>query len=235
MQHDDLISPTYVADLLAAAARWPDAVLCFCEMIVQSGNSSTVVRPGELLGDPLSRALTHMEKMESGPFRGLIRGSALDSTAGLRSYGFESFGSFHFLMTELALAGTFRFVGGASYFKRLTGKNLHLKWYDWSEHDKREAWASLAAGEFEIIVPAGASLEVRRGLAETAIERFITPREGRWIFCAMEEGDAAGRADMLRRVVTWLRDAKRFDPQAELGWTWEAFETHMAQRFGFAG
>ena len=50
-QHDDLISPTYIADLVSAATRWPDAVICFSKVRYTGQRQGEISCP-PLLGDP---------------------------------------------------------------------------------------------------------------------------------------------------------------------------------------
>jgi hypothetical protein len=165
-------------------------------------------------------------------FRGLIRGSALAATSGLQTTEFESFGSFHKLMAQLALAGEFRFVDGPTYYKRLHGSNLHLKWYDWSEERKRAAWALLAAQFLEVIVPAGRSLEERWQLSLTVLDRFIVAREGRWMFCLVDNSDTQGRAALLRAIVGFAQNQSELEVSAILEADWWELEKRAAQKYG---
>jgi len=174
---DDQVSPTYVADLVEAATRWPDSAICFSEMAI-SGERRVLVRDRPVLGDPISRALTHIERLDASVFRGLIRGSMLDTTRGMRISELDSYGSEHPLMTELALAGEFRFVRGPTYFKRIDQQHMGLKSYMWPEHRKRDNWACLAAWLVGVIVPVGSSLEQRRMLFEHVAQRFFAKPTG---------------------------------------------------------
>jgi glycosyltransferase involved in cell wall biosynthesis len=213
-QHDDQVSPTYVADLVQAASHWPQAAICYAQMTV-SGVQSFVVRNKPVTGAPLARALTHLERLDTGMLRGLIRGSALDATSGLLVNEFEGFGSEHRFMAELALAGEFRLVEGPTYYKRLHGENLHLKWYHWPEERKRAAWACLAAWMVEVIVPAGDCVPSRWRLLETVLDRFVVARGwlrrmgGRPAWYA-DPGQKGGAA-VLRSLVGWARRSGRFD------------------------
>jgi glycosyltransferase involved in cell wall biosynthesis len=171
-QHDDQVSPDYVAALVAAARRWPQAAVCFAKMKI-NGLQNRINRSGACLGDPVTRALRYVERLDTIMLRGLMRGSALAKTSGVIMNEFEGYGSEYRLIAELALAGEFRFVEGPTYYKRVHGKNLHLKWYDWPEERKRNAWILLAASMVEVIVPAGASLEERWRLLEVVLERFL--------------------------------------------------------------
>ena len=173
-QHDDQVSPSYVADLVDAAQRWPSAAICYSEMRL-SGTQNRVVRTPSTLGDPVTRALTHVNRLEASPLRGLIRGAALDSTDGLLVNEFESFGSEHRFMAQLALAGEFRFVGGPTYYKHLHGGNLHLKWYDWTADRRRAAWFALGAWTIKVVVPAGSTVDARLELFRAILKRFLVP------------------------------------------------------------
>jgi Glycosyl transferase family 2 len=181
-QHDDQVSPTYVADLVNAAVRAPHAAICFAKMEF-SGLRTMVQRGSPLSGPPIRRALAYLEDMDFVPLRGLIRGSALASTSGLLLSDFDPFDSFGTelrLMAELALSGEFLFVPGPTYYKRMHGSNLHLKREKWSEQQKQRAWACLGAWMVEVIAPAGRSLEERRRLFDIVLDRFVVPGDDPW-------------------------------------------------------
>lgn len=226
-QHDDSISPTYVADLLAAAARWPEAAVCFAQMEVSdSGAVTAMVRQEPLLGSSVERALTHMQRLDTSMFRGLIRGSALDATHGLLPSEFDSYAAFHRLTAELALRGEFRFVDGPTYYKRLHGENLHLKWYHWSEPQKRAAWASLATAMVEVIVPVPVAIAERWRVLHTVLDRFLIMRPGRFMFTVIDNDDL--RSATLGEIAGRLRRDGRFDP-ACLETSWEELESRAAR------
>ena len=171
-QHDDQVSPDYVAALVAAARQWPQASVFFSNMKI-TGLQNRINRSGACLGDPVTRALRYMERLDTIMLRGLMRGSALTKTYGVVSNEFEGYGGEYRLLAELALAGEFRFVEGPTYYKRVHGKNLHLKWYSWPQERKRGAWIALAASMIEVIVPAGASIDERWVLLFAVLERFL--------------------------------------------------------------
>jgi hypothetical protein len=128
-QHDDQVSPTYVADLVEAALRKPDAAICFAE-VHTTGLRTMVNRGFQLSGPRDERVQAYLETMDCLPFRGLIRGSALASTSGLLLSDFDPFDSYGTemrFMAELAIWGEFCFVPGPIYYKRLHDENLHLK------------------------------------------------------------------------------------------------------------
>jgi GT2 family glycosyltransferase len=181
-QHDDQVSPDYVASLVEAAIRNPDAAILFAE-IEFSGLRSMVQRGSEILGSPVERALSYLHSMDYVPLRGLMRGSALETTSGLLLSDFDPFDSFGTefrLMAQLALAGEFRFVPGPTYYKRMHGSNLHLKRENWSDHHKQRAWACLSAWMVEAIAPAGRDAEQCRELFHAVLDRFVVARDDRW-------------------------------------------------------
>jgi glycosyltransferase involved in cell wall biosynthesis len=196
-QHDDLISPTYVADLVAASARWPDTAICFAKLQF-TGRRDDVISPPSNVGDPATRALNHLRSLDWVPFRGLIRGSALDKTAGLLLSDFDPFdslGTEHRLMAELALLGEFRFVEGPTYFKSWHGDNLSGKRDAWSREHWIAANACFAAWMIEVIVPAGAAVRERRQLFRITIDRF-----------------AGGHGPLERMRSVWRRHPKALAP-----------------------
>jgi glycosyltransferase involved in cell wall biosynthesis len=173
-QHDDLISPTYIADLVEASARWPEAVICFSKLQF-TGQQDWEISSPSLFGDPMARALSHLRRLDWVPFRGLIRGSALDKTSGLLLSDFDPFdslGTEHRFMAELSLLGEFRFVAGPVYFKSWHGENLSIKRQRWSREHWITASACFAAWMIEVIAPAGAAVQERRRLFKIALERF---------------------------------------------------------------
>ncbi len=226
-QHDDTVSPDYVASLVAAAKRWPEASILFSEMELR-GPRTVMFRDPSLVGDRATRGFTYLERLNTSMFRGLMRGSALEATAGLRISEFDSFGSDMALMAELALAGEFRFVEGPVYLKNIHGKNLQLKFGTWPEATKRAAWASFGAWMMEIFVPIGASPDERWHLFDTVLERFLVARGlrnwrgARWLFSKGRRMEAAADAnrsptlrllDGLRRsghIDGWIRRRSRF-------------------------
>jgi hypothetical protein len=178
-QHDDQVSPTYVADLVEAALRYPDAAICYAE-VQTSGVTNQLMRGLPLLGQPIERVLTCLKFMDHAAFRGLIRGTALARSSGLLLSDFDPFDSYgtemRFLM-ELALIGEFRFVPGPTYYKRLHGANLYLKREKWPQHKKQLAWACLAAWAVEVIAPAGQSQAERRRMFDMVLDRFLVPSD----------------------------------------------------------
>lgn len=176
-QHDDQISPTYIADLVEAATRYPNAAICYAK-VQTTGITCQVMRGVPLLGQPVERVLTCLKFMDHTAFRGLIRGTALARTSGLLLSDFDPFDSYgtemRFMM-ELALLGEFRFVPGPIYYKRLHGENLYLKREKWSEQQKQRAWACLTAWIVEVIVPAGQNQEERRRMFDRVLTRFLVP------------------------------------------------------------
>jgi hypothetical protein len=120
-QHDDRVSPTHVADLVEAAIRSPGAAVCFAKMD-WSGDSNFTQFGFSLTGSPVKSALAYLESLDTSPYRGLLRSSALARTSGLLLSDFDPFdssGTEIRLLAELAIQGDFRFVPGPTYYKRI--------------------------------------------------------------------------------------------------------------------
>lgn len=226
-QHDDLISPTYIADLVSAATRWPDAVICFSKVRYTGRRQGEISCP-PLLGDSKSRVLEYLSRLDWIPFRGLIRGSALDKTSGLLLSDFDPFDSYGTemrFMAELALLGEFRFVEGPTYFKNMHGENLSAKRAGWSIEHLVAARACLAAWMIEVIAPAGKSVRENRHLFRVTLERFAVRRlPSKWIPTAYDwlrrrtdtealrtVWNGLKRSVPLRRAVTSLVRSGRFN------------------------
>jgi GT2 family glycosyltransferase len=210
-QHDDQISPTYVADLVAAAGRAPHAAVCFAQM--RSSGVQDFVTSGFPLSDAtgIDRVRAYLETLDCVPFRGLIRSSALATTAGLLLSDFDPFDSYGTemrFMAELALWGNFVYVPGPIYFKRLHGENLHLKRGSWSDEKRMISWASLAAWMIEVIAPAGRSVEERRQLFGVVLDRFIVPHAPlKWVRAPARllSGTSANVLAPLRSLLAWIK------------------------------
>ncbi len=260
-QHDDLISPTYIADLVRAAERWPESVLCFSRLRYVGARSWEVAVPS-VTGDRMARVLSYLRRLDWVPFRGLIRGSALDKTSGLLLSDFDPFdslGSEIRLMAELALAGEFRFVDGPIYFKRWDGKNLSAARSDWPMERRIKATAGWAAWMIEAIAPAGTTAEERRRLFTIALDRFARHQSRlAWTLSILRNEakagvpigmiwsqlkrrpippglgtiSAAARETLVRQIFERLRGGGRSDPGKCLGMTWEKLETEAFRRYG---
>jgi glycosyltransferase involved in cell wall biosynthesis len=178
-QHDDLLSATYVADLVEASDRWPNATICFSKVQFFGMQDQVSSRPS-LLGTPKKRVLKYLRSLDWEPFRGLIRGSALDKTSALLLSDFDPFdslGTEQRFMAELSLLGEFRFVEGPTYFKSWHGENLSLKRKEQSRDHRITAVACYAAWMIEVIAPAGSSSRERRHFFELTLERFAGSAE----------------------------------------------------------
>jgi hypothetical protein len=214
-QHDDQVSPTYIADLVKAAAHAPNAAICFAEAH-SSGVNNFVSRGFPLSGSsPVERALAYLETMDCLPFRGLIRSAALASTSGLLLSDFDPFDSYGTeirFMAQLAMWGDFCFVPGPIYYKRLHGNNLHLKRLNWSEEKKQLSWASLAAWMAEAIVPAGQTNEERRRLFDAVLDRFVVPHAPwKWVRAPARLLSSTSSSALYpaRALLAWIKRSER--------------------------
>jgi hypothetical protein len=262
-QHDDLVSPTYVADLVAAAQRWPAASLCFSTLRYAGERGWDVTAPS-IVGNPVARALSYLRRLDWVPFRGLIRSDALDRTAGLLLSDFDPFDSLGTeirLMTELVLLGEFRFVEGPLYFKSWDGKNLSAKRSGWSREHRLRATACWAAWMVEAIAPAGPSVDERRHLFRKTLERFVRPYGTmRWVATILLQEALAGapartiRSQLKRRppppglgrisatersflvgeIYDRLKRDRRFDVMC-LGMNWDELQARLRARYGMGG
>ena len=247
-QHDDVLSPTYIADLVEASARWPNAAICFSKLQFTGRRALEICTPS-LLGDPTSRALSYLRRLDWVPFRGLIRGSALDKTSGLLVSDFDPFDSLGTewrFMAELSLLGEFRFVEGPTYFKSLHGENLSAKRGGWSREHWISAYACFAAWMIEVIAPAGGSVPERRHFFKTTVERFAGRRRDplRWMRSVLRNAPLLAskrkkrekwpnrlrgldnisvkeRAALLQQIFERLKSGGRFDPRECMNMTWE--------------
>jgi hypothetical protein len=210
-QHDDQISPTYVADLVAAAIRVPNAAICFAQ--VRSNGVRNFVSSGFPLSgsSPVERVCAYLETLDCVPFRGLTRSSALATTSGLLLSDFDPFDSYgteNRYMAQLALWGDFVYVPGPLYYQRLHGENLHLKRASWSDEKRLISWALLAAWMIEVVTPAGPSTKERWQLFDLVLDRFIVPRAPwGWVRAPgrLISGTTAGALSPFRSLLAWIK------------------------------
>jgi hypothetical protein len=173
-QHDDLISPTYIADLVNASQTWQEAVL-FYSKLKFTGRRSWEISVPSLLGEPKVRVLNYLSRLDWVPFRGLIRSSALEKTSGLLLSDFDPFdsmGTEQRFLTELSRVGEFRLVEGPTYYKSWHRDNLSIKRQDWPRDRRVTARACFAAWMIEVIAPIGTTVEERRHLFNITLDRF---------------------------------------------------------------
>jgi hypothetical protein len=232
-QHDDQVSPTYVADLVEAAMRYPNTAICYAE-VQYTGFMNQVMRGVPLLSEqPVERVLRCLKFMDHSAFRGLIRGTALASTSGLLLSDFDPFDSYGTEMrflTELARLGEFRFVPGPIYYKHMHGANLHVKRQKWTEDQKRLAWACLGAWMVEVVVSAGQTSDERRRMFDAVLVRFLLPSNPWKMLRDPARRIAHTGAKLLRPVrglVNWL---KNYDPLVRtVSERWMLFEARSRQ------
>lgn len=208
-QHDDLVTPDYVASLVAAAERWPTASVCFAPVQFTGSLTLRTAAPS-LLGSTRARALRYLRRLDWAPLRGLIRGTALARTAGLLLSDIapmDSFGTEHRFLAELALAGEHRLVEGPTYYKSWHGENFSAKRLGWDRSYHIAAQAQFAAWMAEVVPRAGTSEQERRDLLRLAISRFAGPMSQVewWTFASQgiapgTPGGTRARAEMQRRL-----------------------------------
>jgi glycosyltransferase involved in cell wall biosynthesis len=259
-QHDDLISPTYISDLVDAARRWPDSAICFSKLRYVGSRSWEVSVPS-VVGDRVARVLDYLRRLDWIPFRGLIRSRAMDSTSGLLLSDFDPFDSLGTeirFMAELALAGEFRFVQSPTYFKNWNGKNLSAVRSDWPRSHRIKATACWAAWMIEVITPAGTSVQDRLRLFMITLDRFARGQDRlRWITSVVLNAARAGvsaqmvwtqlkrnpvppglgrisgpeREFLLRIIIERLKGQGRFPVGEWLNMSWGALETEIYSRY----
>src|SRR5262249_42542312 len=153
--------------------------LCFAKLRFTGQRDEEISGPS-LIGGARQRALNYLRTLDWVPFRGLIRGSALQKTSGLLLSDFDPFdslGTEHRFMAELALLGEFHFVEGPTYFKSWHGENLSIKRDRWSREHSLRASACWAAWMIEVIAPVGRSAEERRRLFGITLDRFAGKKD----------------------------------------------------------
>lgn len=259
-QHDDLVSPTYVEDLVRAAARWPEASLCFSTLRYTGARSWDVPVPS-VTGSRRERVLSYLRRLDWVPFRGLVRGAALDRTAGLLLSDFDPFDSLGTeisFLAELARLGELRFVEGPVYFKAWDGKNLSARRDRWSRAHRIRATACWAAWMVEAIVPAGDSPTERRAYLFRTLDRFVRHTDTPWWYRAILANEIragasarmiwtqlkrrppppglgpmtrAEQGDLASGILERLRTARRIDLCAALETTWDQLAADVASRY----
>lgn len=137
--HDDLVSPNFLDDCVAALDASPTSVLAFgvTKIIDPAGSllSEEIVQVSPMTGlSPADRFTTFLYTGGTCfPIFGLFRTDALRASTGHRPY----YGSDRALLAEMLLMGDFAFVESAVYFNRERPdrsinleKNARIAWQD---------------------------------------------------------------------------------------------------------
>ena len=126
--HDDPLGPDYVARLVAALQRTPEAVLAFSDVNTNRGRYSYDLLEG--VRDPCVRA-AHLLRGDGDwwvPNRGLIRASVAKAAGGLRRHPGGEFSADWPWLLRLALLGEFVRVPEPLLFKNFRPAGLSTTW-----------------------------------------------------------------------------------------------------------
>ncbi|MDC7789921.1 glycosyltransferase family 2 protein [Rhodoplanes sp. TEM] len=179
-QQDDVVTPDYLAALLAAADANPAAVCLYSDLQWTEGETALAVCPS-VTGFARDRALAVLESMNGVPFRGLIRTAAIARTGPIRRTPFESAHEEFVWLAKLAREGDLLRVPGPLYYKRKHAGSVSTRWHRREPAWKRAVWIEYGLGMLETLWPlvAEAEREVALGVV---LDRLCRPREGRFLF-----------------------------------------------------
>jgi glycosyltransferase involved in cell wall biosynthesis len=217
-QQDDVLEPTYLEVLLAAADRLPEAAVVYCDIVAFGTVEQRLWQPS-VAGSPYGRQLALVQDHHSAvAFRGLTRTDALRHGGPIRPNDVSCFSSDTLWMSSTAQAGDLIRVPEALYRKRFHDANEHSRWSTWDEPTRAEAWAVHCAHLVDEALRVGATEAERRLLWTAVLHRLTTGRPTDYLPERYRRPDA--RRELLRLFLGRLRREARLDVPALLGTDW---------------
>ena len=126
--HDDPLTSEYVATLVAALERNPDAVLAFSDFTTNSGSGTYDVLDGVTQRFERCRRIFHGYGVWWSPNRGLMRMDAVKKLGGMRRSLAGEYSADMPWLLRLATLGAFVHVPEKLLHKNLHGRSLSASW-----------------------------------------------------------------------------------------------------------
>jgi glycosyltransferase involved in cell wall biosynthesis len=219
LQQDDLIDPTYLEALVAAARAHPQAAVLYTDMQTFGDRVQPVTMPsvgGSSSGRQLALIYDHFAAVA---LRGLCRLPALRDAGRLRTHEVESFASDAVWMSSMARAGELVRVPETLYRKRFHDANVHTAWARWPAERRSFAWVVHCAEMLDEAMLCEATVDERRLMFDAVLHRLTTARRAPEYLSDVDR-TPEGRAELLRRFVRRLRRRGRPDLPDLLGTDW---------------
>ncbi len=209
--HDDWIETDYLATLLDAAGRHPDAAVVFSDLAA-FGMRHEIISQQSVIGTPYERQLSLLTcHYDAVAYRGLIRTSALKSVPTISGNDWHDFACDTVWMARLARAGNLVRVPWVLYHKRYHAGSAHVEWTTRPGWQKAAAWIRHCLDMLAEALSVATTSDQRRQLIDAArgrlwldqaelgpYARYIKALSpiSRWGMRAAFEAGAAARADI---------------------------------------
>lgn len=209
--HDDWIEADYLATLLDAAARHPDAAVVFSDLAAFGTRHETISQQS-VIGTPYERQLLLLARHYNAvAYRGLIRTSALKTVPAISGNDWDDFACDTVWMARLARAGNLVRVPRVLYHKQYHENSTHAEWTTWHRWQKVAAWIRHCLDMLAEALAVATTIDQRRQLIDAARARLclthielgpyarlikaLSPAS-RWGMRAAFEARAATRSDI---------------------------------------
>ena len=209
--HDDWIETDYLATLVDAARKHPDAAVVFSD-IDKFGMHQGIVWQESVIGTRFERQFSLLTRHYNAvAYRGLTRTSALKFVPMICGNDWGNFACDTVWMARLAHAGNLVRVPTPLYHKRYHANSTHTEWANQHKWKKVGAWIQHCIDMLAEALLAATSIDERRLLIEAARERLCLkqnelgpyashiralPRIGRWAMRTIFEAKVAMRSDI---------------------------------------
>ena len=207
--HDDIISETYVEELMGAAQENPQASVVYSDIKCIGLNEGVIIQEA-VTRDRLERMLSLMRgHFAAVAFRGLVNTCGMGEIPLLREDVSEGFACDTLWMFELAYYGELLRLPRELYIKKMYEGSAHSKWNRWSLEKTSEVWLEHCLRCFEVCSETHECDEEEiHELALSTVERFWKP-EIFWGKCDLTQLSPRG----IKAYSMQFKDAlKRLNP-----------------------
>lgn len=209
-QQDDLVAPTYLAELVEAAEARPEASVVYCDIETFGTRSGQFVTPS-VSGSQVGRMFTFiMDQFAGVPFRGLTRVAALQATGGgIVPNTAEDFAAETVWGAWMTTWGDLIRVPKVLYRKRYHTGNVHSRWHEWADSRKSEAWVIHCHDILEAALSIPASTAEKWGLFSACMFRLADFRGS--MYLRWDQFSAGDRSVLVDRLLSVISDLARVD------------------------
>lgn len=151
-QQDDLADPDFLERLRAEMLTHRDTSVAFADL-QWFGSRSDLDSTPSILGSPLERVLTLVERLRHEPMHGMLRISLLERDRDALAITPDSSCQEEFvLLARLAASGPLRRVDGPRYHKRAHPANEYQRFVNFPEYRRRRGWLTMGAGLIDVLL-----------------------------------------------------------------------------------
>jgi hypothetical protein len=177
---DDRLDTNYIAQLLAAADRHPEALVIYCDMAWFGALPSIGFEP-ELPGTAFQRVSVQLRRRHWMALRGLRRVKPMKAVAPLVADSPDLVLEDIIWFTEVMRAGTARRVPQPLYLKRRHTRSISNRQQSWPTERTRRAWLHAWSHMLRAALPTATTPQEARRLLAIALRSMALEADGqRW-------------------------------------------------------